>query len=706
VTIGKFVNEFPQNFDLNGDPNASYTVFFGLPNQDPKTNPKAPFSDAAFQVPVSAIQTLDSTGSIGFDIFLDGGYSIRIETPSGSLWRESALITGLSGSLLAKGFTVASMIADATLIIGQLVFTSGYTTAGDGGGASYLIAASQAVDGIVDHALDNGNVALFQPVNNTLLLEQAGVTSSESSTAMQAAIDYGETNDVLVKGSLPDYTFNTTLTSGTVLVDWNGAEITYTGATDTFAMVVDTDVVGGAAYRYGMIRFFLKSTSVDIINRTHGVNCGGSNLILRDFKIQGFTGISLALGSGVEAETGVTLPATSSCFYWSIDDFNIAQTHGWGLVIKQSNNANKFSNMSTFAFNGFDTDPPRANNCITELIDSGLANTFTRVSLEASPLSGRVKFSSTANSSEFVGYVYMENNPSWVDAPAPWIIAAEESSTCAIRARAQEFNDSFVDDQGTANSLAIGPAFFINGDQSLPTFTSNNMIKNGDFENDLNHWADFSTGGTTTFVTGFLTGKAIRQDIVAGKPSIFQTVNTASGINIAALVGRTVTMAGWVRTDIPGVKFRIEGLTGNRGAESDSVFHFINASVRIPTGSTQLAVLLTTEATGLTGFVELSNVTMNIGNKAIAMAVQTVLDGSATFDPTSLADGAGETTTVTSAGAALGDFARASFGVDLQGIILTAWVSAVDTVSVRFQNETGGVIDLASSTLSVLIDKN
>lgn len=75
------------------------------------------------------------------------------------------------------------------------------------------------------------------------------------------------------------------------------------------------------------------------------------------------------------------------------------------------------------------------------------------------------------------------------------------------------------------------------------------------------------------------------------------------------------------------------------------------------------------------------------------------LSGSATYNPASLADGAGATTTVTVTGALLGDFAEVSFSLDLQGITLTAWVSAADTVSVRFQNESGGTLDLASGTL-------
>ena len=77
-----------------------------------------------------------------------------------------------------------------------------------------------------------------------------------------------------------------------------------------------------------------------------------------------------------------------------------------------------------------------------------------------------------------------------------------------------------------------------------------------------------------------------------------------------------------------------------------------------------------------------------------------VLSGSATFDPASLADGAGETTTVTVTGAALGDFAMASFSLTTSGLTITAWVSAADTVSVRIQNETGaGPVDIASGTL-------
>jgi hypothetical protein len=81
------------------------------------------------------------------------------------------------------------------------------------------------------------------------------------------------------------------------------------------------------------------------------------------------------------------------------------------------------------------------------------------------------------------------------------------------------------------------------------------------------------------------------------------------------------------------------------------------------------------------------------------------LSGSKTFDPGSIADGSVETTTVTVADAALGDLAIASFSLSTQGIILNAWVSAADTVSVAFQNETGADVDLASGTLRARVLK-
>lgn len=78
-----------------------------------------------------------------------------------------------------------------------------------------------------------------------------------------------------------------------------------------------------------------------------------------------------------------------------------------------------------------------------------------------------------------------------------------------------------------------------------------------------------------------------------------------------------------------------------------------------------------------------------------------VLEASATFDPPNIAAAGTTTTTVTVTGAALGDIVEASFSLDSQGIMLSGYVSAADTVTTVFFNPTGGAIDLASGTLRV-----
>lgn len=74
-----------------------------------------------------------------------------------------------------------------------------------------------------------------------------------------------------------------------------------------------------------------------------------------------------------------------------------------------------------------------------------------------------------------------------------------------------------------------------------------------------------------------------------------------------------------------------------------------------------------------------------------------------TYDPPSLADGAGVSVSVTVAGAVLGDYAVAAFTTATAGITITANVTSADTVTVRFQNETGGAIDLSSGSLRVKV---
>jgi len=78
----------------------------------------------------------------------------------------------------------------------------------------------------------------------------------------------------------------------------------------------------------------------------------------------------------------------------------------------------------------------------------------------------------------------------------------------------------------------------------------------------------------------------------------------------------------------------------------------------------------------------------------------------ATVDPANLAAGAVSSTgTITVTGAVPGDFVKASFSLDLQGVILHAWVSDADEVSYQFFNPTAGAVDLASGTVRVRVEQ-
>jgi hypothetical protein len=77
-----------------------------------------------------------------------------------------------------------------------------------------------------------------------------------------------------------------------------------------------------------------------------------------------------------------------------------------------------------------------------------------------------------------------------------------------------------------------------------------------------------------------------------------------------------------------------------------------------------------------------------------------------TLDAGSLVDAAGETETIAVPGVALGDIVIGfSFGVDLVGITATAYVSAANVVTIRVQNESGSTVDLASTTVRVVVGR-
>ena len=76
----------------------------------------------------------------------------------------------------------------------------------------------------------------------------------------------------------------------------------------------------------------------------------------------------------------------------------------------------------------------------------------------------------------------------------------------------------------------------------------------------------------------------------------------------------------------------------------------------------------------------------------------------ATLDSASVADQAAGTDTVTVSGVALGDVVMAmSANVDEAGLVRRAYVSAANTVTIATTNTTGAAVNLASTTVKLVI---
>jgi len=89
-------------------------------------------------------------------------------------------------------------------------------------------------------------------------------------------------------------------------------------------------------------------------------------------------------------------------------------------------------------------------------------------------------------------------------------------------------------------------------------------------------------------------------------------------------------------------------------------------------------------------------------NPSLISGFEVTGTGSATYDPASISNGTSTSTTITCTGAALGDFAMVSFGVDCSALNINAYVSSTNNVTVRLANATVGEVNLASSTVKVV----
>ncbi|MEZ0003814.1 hypothetical protein [Sinorhizobium fredii] len=170
--------------------------------------------------------------------------------------------------------------------------------------------------------------------------------------------------------------------------------------------------------------------------------------------------------------------------------------------------------------------------------------------------------------------------------------------------------------------------------------------------------------------------------------------------------------------DIESIQVRGGRVYGNaRGLAvvpgTNHVIRGLNVSGLKASGNTTLDIDIQARPDAASGFVstEKSRIEADAPNISIAGAVYADADFSsnifigkarAVYNPPSLVNGGSDTTTLIVTGAALGDRVTVAFG-DTQGVTMTASVTAANTVSVRFQNNTGATVDVVQSAIIVQV---
>lgn len=247
---------------------------------------------------------------------------------------------------------------------------------------------------------------------------------------------------------------------------------------------------------------------------------------------------------------------------------------------------------------------------------------------------------------------------------------------------------------------------FLDGAEVVPS----DLVNTGEFAtNEQGAKADsaLQPGAIGTTVQAYDAGLAS----IAGLVTSADKLPYSTGVDTWALA--TLTSAG--RALIDDVDAAAQRTTLGLGTAA-----VVNVNTLQPLDSDLTAIAALTSAadkipyaTGIatwamTDFTAFARTLLDDADAATARGTLNVfqaLVGTTAYDPPSLADGAGVSQTVTVTGAALGDVAVASFSLSTQGITVTANVTAADTVTVRFQNETTGVIDLGSGTLKAVVFK-
>lgn len=575
---------------------------------------------------------------------LNTTYNYRYDLGTDLLTRVSYAALAASGGSALVGYLPASGTATTVQAkLRQIVSAADYGFATGGTGAANATALAAAISG-----LSSGGIVNIGPGTFTLNT----VTIPSDITIQGAGMD----STIIVQGTL-------TAASYGVLYANSGSSSAYIENLTIRDLTV-------------------KCTAGTFSQFNHLISMNGvRNLLVARVKFQAFQGDGLYLGSGVNGtDERHNLNATvRDCVFDGVNNENrngISVIDGDGVLIDHCT----FKNCTKSTQPGPIDIEPDANafaiiknitirNCSFNLCGGSIA--------------------------EIAMYI-----PSAVTA-LPRHINIEDND---FRAYAGSGSEIYIDVQRTLTAADESMAVNISGNQGKSGYVPINLLAcKGVTVTDTNTFQDYGAPCNIGF-----NGSTDKAWDVIWQPNLIRCGTNVVAASAAVFVGKVDGL------DIGGIIYK-----GGPAAADGYPLRFIGSvtsnnvhilpSARFTLNTSQVVSIFSTSHT-FTGANNRLSPEANLGGGTVAFTAtapgQRLAPATLTWDPGSLIDGAGETSSaVTVTGAAFGDIVTCSAPYDLVGILLTGYVSAADAVKMRLQNESTATVDLASGSYVVTVTK-
>lgn len=269
---------------------------------------------------------------------------------------------------------------------------------------------------------------------------------------------------------------------------------------------------------------------------------------------------------------------------------------------------------------------------------------------------------------------------------AEYGIAAEGANCSNLRVTDSEMGAStygYYQTTALTNTRLRGCSFQSNGNGIWIDGGRNTEIESPYFENTADGGYDIVINGATETPSG-VTIISPNYSASDGDP---KQLHVVKGFGVSVLGGRV----SYVTVDNTAAVHGVTFLGNNWG---------VSPATGLDDAGNKCIILTTGGTTALyRDFKSGLNVTgLEIGG---GTTIDKHISVTTAWDPGAISAAATESKTVTVTGAALGNTAVASFSKDITGFLISAAVTATDTVTVTLYNTTGAPINLASGTVRV-----